>query len=255
MVRKIIRHLKNKTLIRTLLRGPLRRHSVALYCLYVKAKAEVSSDMIARPHEIVYVPVNLINHVVEFDNCRVYNYSKLRIVGKISDGDWDNCNKEEFTNLRVYKGFKERFVDGKDWEETIFYSEYPSRRKKISWIEYKEKTLKRYDLLFDEIRVYGYKAHYKTTNYYRSRDSHIKRPESEIEVGVSRDGEILFIDGKHRLSIAKILNIEEVPVIVNHWHKEYIDKVKRVTGEKRLTPSEAIKYALEYNTNYCQEKR
>ena len=60
---------------------------------------------------------------------------------------------------------------------------------------------------------------------------------------MSRSGEILFIDGHHRLAIAKILNIEEVPVIVNYWHKFYIDKV--IKKGNKITPALAIGPALE----------
>jgi len=40
-----------------------------------------------------------------------------------------------------------------------------------------------------------------------------------IMVDISRNGKPLFADGKHRLSIAKILNIDRVPVIVRVRHK------------------------------------
>ena len=37
------------------------------------------------------------------------------------------------------------------------------------------------------------------------------------------DGEPLLIDGKHRLFIVKVCDIEEVPVLVVVRHREYID--------------------------------
>lgn len=42
---------------------------------------------------------------------------------------------------------------------------------------------------------------------------------NEILVDVGRDGELLFVDGRHRLSIAKILDLDEVPVAKLVRHK------------------------------------
>jgi len=74
-------------------------------------------------------------------------------------------------------------------------------------------------------------------------------PENEVEIAVSRDGELLFVDGRHRFVIAKLLGIEEIPVIVNLWHRDFIDNVKSVTGKKRITPSEAIGWLLDDRGN------
>ncbi|WP_255192170.1 hypothetical protein [Natronobeatus ordinarius] len=38
-----------------------------------------------------------------------------------------------------------------------------------------------------------------------------------------RDGEPLLIDGQHRLFIAKVCGVEEIPVLVVVRHREYVD--------------------------------
>lgn len=42
-----------------------------------------------------------------------------------------------------------------------------------------------------------------------------------IMVDIGRDGQFLFVDGKHRLSIAKILDIDKIPANILVRHKEW----------------------------------
>ena len=43
----------------------------------------------------------------------------------------------------------------------------------------------------------------------------------EIIVHIARDGSFLFDDGRHRLSIAKILRLTQVPVLVLLRHRDW----------------------------------
>ena len=70
----------------------------------------------------------------------------------------------------------------------------------------------------------------------------------EVEVAISREGEVLFVDGRHRLSIAKILEIKEIPVIVDLWHKKYMDRIKDITDMKYITPKTAIEPIFNKNS-------
>lgn len=48
--------------------------------------------------------------------------------------------------------------------------------------------------------------------------------ENEILVDVARDGALLFVNGRHRLSIAKLLDLDEVPVAVLVRHEQYVER-------------------------------
>ena len=237
---------------------------------YLQLKGKISEDVINHPHEIVYVPVRLIKYGVCFENQSYIHITKklqLRVVGIIADGDWDSQNREKiYDYIRFkYNGFKERFIEGKDWEDTVFFKEYREwedtiyfknykeggnrdlikENKESAWERYKQNHLMRWEDLYKSIKKDGYLEHNKTMSAHRPNDITRGQPESEIEVAVSRDGEILFLDGRNRLAIAKLLNIEEVPVVVNYWHKQYIENVINNTGNKKITPVDAIKSALE----------
>jgi hypothetical protein len=61
----------------------------------------------------------------------------------------------------------------------------------------------------------------------------------EVEVGIGRNGDIFFIDGKHRFSIAKYEGINEIPVRVLIRHREWQelrDEVYTATSVSELSP-------------------
>jgi hypothetical protein len=43
----------------------------------------------------------------------------------------------------------------------------------------------------------------------------------EIKIDITRDGEFIYENGKHRLSMAKILSLKEIPVQVVVRHKKW----------------------------------
>ena len=128
--------------------------------------------------------------------------------GTIKDGQWDWGGKE-FEELEVYKGIKERFTEGKDWEDTNFYSEVleQMRNGKIVYGCLTEKKfkgkLRRVDRLYNSIAKEGYKSQSEIgkENYYG--DLFYKKID-EILVSIGRNGQFIFNDGAHRLAIAKI---------------------------------------------------
>ena len=57
----------------------------------------------------------------------------------------------------------------------------------------------------------------------------------EIQVDVARDGELLFADGRHRLSIAKLLDLDAVPVTFLVRHEGWMERRDRAF-ERGSTP-------------------
>ncbi len=214
----------------------------------VKYKFFKSNNLIEKPFQTVIVPVALINYYMPGSDrlLPVRNHAHrylrmIRIAGIIADGDWDN-HKTEFINTYTYIAFKERFIKKKKWEDTVYYHKYFSdsfayRKEYPTWDVYLETRLKRrWDHLYKNMQKNGYISQYKIKG----------RKTDEIEVVVTRNGELIMLNGKHRLALAKLLNIEEVPVVVRLWHKEYIKDLKINTSFKN-TPKEAIKPIMEKN--------
>lgn len=215
--------------------------------------------IIDNPFEVVEVPVDLINYRLTNTPPIIYHrpYIKkgVKYHGIILNGKWDK-NLKKFNELSDYIAFKQRFIENKRWEETIYYTEFKENKiNKYTKNSYKifKNNLQRWDNLYNDIKNNGYKKQDNIIGNNLKRNDFIykkfeNKPTNEIRVCISRDGEIIHYDGKHRLAIAKILKIKKVPVIVNVWHKEFIDNVKKETGLKKITPKIAIDYLLKNNS-------
>lgn len=95
-----------------------------------------------------------------------------------------------------------------------------------------------WDELYLNIKNYGYKNQVLISG----------KPENEIEVCVSREGKILFSDGIHRFTIAKILGLKKVPVIVNIWHEEFYRKASQKISGNKITPKLLAKTLIKDNS-------
>lgn len=223
-----------------------------IFNIILKIRGKISNKVINKPFEVVWVPTELIkfddsatieinkgNSQKLFKSIRYYNIinSKIRKVGIIMDNNFD----QYLYKNNLLKGFKQRFKEEKKWENTIYYDIFlqnnwiKNQWKVNNWQEFQKKALTYYDKMYKNIKESGYKTQKEISG----------RPENEIEVCISRKGEILFVDGRHRFSIAIILGIKKIPVIVNVWHKEYIDWIRNNTNIKNITPKTAIQPIIE----------
>jgi 2-polyprenyl-3-methyl-5-hydroxy-6-metoxy-1,4-benzoquinol methylase len=157
--------------------------------------------------------------------CLVSSENKFNIwknYCKILDGDWDKSTIK-FEELDIYQALKQRFNENKEWEETKFYQrvleQISSGTKK--W-ECKNKEefdarLKKLDLLYQEIKDNGYKLQ---TELYTSGSGGAL---DEIAVVIDRNGQLLLVEGRHRLSVAKLLNLSKIPIKIIARHKKWMD--------------------------------
>lgn len=140
--------------------------------------------------------------------------------GRIVNGNWDvtNC---KFTDLTVYKALQERILRGVKWQDTDFYGKVLDHIKsgRFVWGIRNETDLKKrckyLDSLYENIRTNGYRLNRRVHEGNIDFD--------EIDVNIGRNGEYLFQNGVHRLSIAKILGLKYVPVMVFVRHRKWQD--------------------------------
>jgi hypothetical protein len=141
----------------------------------------------------------------------------------VAGGDWDRgawgVAIKEFDQTDVWRAFRGRFVDGGAWEETAFYRRVISQiaagtpRWGCATKEQFRVRCEALDRLYDRIRDEGYKSQVELGT---------GAPVDEIRVGICRDGRLLLFDGRHRLAIARILGLSEVPVRVVVRHREWV---------------------------------
>jgi hypothetical protein len=194
---------------RNLVRSVLARGS------YYKRKSQYK--YLAHPSKTITVHIDDITlKLIDKD------LKKRYLPGAVIDGDWDKSAVDintYFESYVKYQGLIEHFKKGMPWENTVLFREYYFKEfgEKGSYNGYttKEEIIARYgyqfDRLYDNIKKYGI--------VHRS----IMRPSiTPIFVHIGRNGEIIFTSGgNHRLCIAKILGIENIPVRVWLRHTKW----------------------------------
>lgn len=139
-----------------------------------------------------------------------------RSIGAVVDGEWDRTGYE-FDELSEYKSFEAHYERGMPWEETELYrahlkniqdgySSYGARS-----VEGLNQRFDEIDRLFESVSKNGVISHHEIG----------KGLLSEIGIAIGRDGHPLFFgEGRHRLCIAKLLDLNAVPALVHVRHKD-----------------------------------
>jgi len=184
------------------------------------------------PHEIQYKS-NIMG------NFTLWDYAVI-------DGEWDQ-NRMLVENLSIYDSLKKRFVEGKHWSQTSYYerieeinldnikqldSGLSNPSIKDPNLNPREKAyFSQYETLYDQIRENGYMTQRELQQKGLVRETMCPPEALEIAVRITRNGEILFSNhGHHRLSIAKILGLDQIPVRVQIRHSQWERKRHRVAS-------------------------
>ncbi len=156
--------------------------------------------------------------------------------GKIKSGAWDKQPKITFRERYIFESMREHFIEGVSWEHTEFYQLNAQKIRsgeKTKWesIEALDKKCMELDQTYRDIEENGYKTQKelvvnKQTGGIGDGGSGILASDlgalrHEICVDIARDGEILLNEGRHRLAIATLLDIEEFPVRVVARHQQW----------------------------------
>lgn len=161
------------------------------------------------PHDISY--------------CTLKEFNPYKYYGVVMVGNWDQLCKE-FEKLDVFIALKSRFLNDTKWEDTEYYHNIINRIKngQYCWGCKSENEFiarcKRLDDLYNDIMINGYK-----TQTDISLSCKGKKKYDEISINIGRNGEFLFNNGAHRLSIAKTLNIDKVPIRITVCHKNVLN--------------------------------
>ena len=137
----------------------------------------------------------------------------------------------------------QRFSQNMDWHETNYKTLHTTWYQKInnrkhagkSFEEFYEHRLKKWDNIFNEIKTKGYKKSAKDVN--------------NIEVAINKDGQILLIDGRHRVAFAQIAGIKQVPVVVNIISESLTQSLTDTSYAKSFTNKNLAK-AFSENRSY-----
>lgn len=150
----------------------------------------------------------------------------------VAGGDWDAPGRrvEEFHVFEAIKAVL--FNRSARWEETEFYRENVAR-------------IQAGDHVWNCTTVdqFAHRLNYELTDLRdRLRAQGVRRqidiggwdPIDDIRLGVARDGKLIFLNGQHRLAMAKLMHADTIPVQIvlrhKHWHKLKSD-IERYAAE------------------------
>lgn len=228
--------------------GPLyagRDRYVRLYLRYVRWRQNRRHTAPIRPLELLRVDPDRIRYV----GTRFVGIPRFKRAGNVTDGDWD-IPRMEFTETDVYEGFEAHFERGVPWTETEFFRRALSdiERGRARWgCTSRDDLLARcrqLDRLYETIERDGYKSQRELLNERsadpienRRRTAFGRLVNDEVAVDVGRNGELLFADGRNRLAIVKLLDLDEIPVMVLTRHEKWQRFRDRVAAHASETES------------------
>jgi hypothetical protein len=237
--------LKRHDLAKFIFLGPIRRLRMARDFLKRKFNFNrikygfPSIDMIyfINPNDIVW-HTNYQSDTNQ--DLRNRNFESEKHKGAVLGGNWDE-KLYKFSELAVYQAIRDRIEQGMEWSDTAFFKEslIEIESGKVLWgCHNRVMLLERcliIDKIIDNIKHNGFKIGYESRLPNEDPDSLAKRKgySEEITVNIGRNGDFFFQDGRHRLAIAKVLNIESIPVKVLVRHTLWCEKLRRMAhGEK-----------------------
>ena len=178
--------------------------------------------------------------------------------GRLLGGDWDRRERppvdpsysgpdpslylaDRFEETPVYRCLETHFVDGVPWEETTFVQKVLRQARAggseesvwqhCSTVEEVRRHCQNLDRLYADVRDRGCLSMRELNAQDGKPHNFRKVMENEILIDIGRDGEPLFVTGRHRLSIVKILGVKRVPVAIAVRHVNW-ERRKRTRAER-----------------------
>jgi len=154
-------------------------------------------------------------------------------LGRVQAGDWDRSDQcGQIRETAGYRGLRQRFDDGLDWDETALYEQAKRRIddagqvRGYETIEQFERIRCAYlDDLYESIRIEGYRPNANATHDNPGaeetsfEDAYAHHLEPLAAIG--RAGEVFWAEGYHRFALADILEVDEIPVQILCRHRQW----------------------------------
>ncbi len=177
--------------------------------MFEKSDSAKEQVLWVSPSDIKYFQPSLFDRFVN-------NFDRNKYPNPVVGGHWDRL-RVSIDDRVFYRSLEEHFSNGVDWKETMFIKQCLNDLENgyTTWhgCENRKDLLKKakeVDEIYNSIRKNGYKSHIERN----------KKPKSEVRINIDRNGSLIqSVNGKHRITIAKLLNVNKIPVCVFCRHK------------------------------------
>lgn len=180
----------------------------------------------ADPYKLISVSPADIEYKFRLDDpdedTRSFNWWDER--NRVYDGPWD-LHRVEFRayHQTLYDCFEAHFLDGVPWSETEYIRTVledvengnPTWHTSTSSAEVYDRC-EQLDRIWGSITTDGYRRQAVVND-----DVDWRKDYAEVTVSIARDGVFLQHGGKHRLIMARLAGIEEIPVLVVVRHQRW----------------------------------
>lgn len=147
--------------------------------------------------------------------------------GQIVGGEWDESD-ELFDDRPAARSIALRYEQGVAWESTPLHEYFGEMIQQVNWRyssldEFDDYTAGIDDLVESmECRGCVPKRELAKRRSITTNDP-VPPVLDEITVDIGRDGNLLWRDfGKHRLAVAKLLDLDRVPVLIGAVHEDIV---------------------------------
>lgn len=181
-----------------------------VYRLWIRFGRLVSSSRFtdADPFKIIYVDPNEIADEVT---------NVLYTWGRVWGGEWQ---RNPIASKERWEVLQQRYVEQQTWET----------------IDHQLEDTAVWDTLYESVRKNGYLSQAELAE--RGQTGSLTW-DCEVGVGIDADGSIVWLRrGSHRLRIAKLLEVDEIPVQVRVRHTEWQairDEIRAATTVEELS--------------------
>lgn len=192
------------------------------------------------PTDIIYINPSDVNRLVTNETLTHFQHSN--VISEVVDGKWDTLTKP-LSEYHVYTSFRAHFLHDVEWEHTDLFQVRKRRFAEGDYVwgcESMEDFRTRLDVLdkmFQNMKKEGYKNQLtlrkRLNDETALRDIHRYWPPElhEVTLNIARDGKLILHDGRHRMSFAKILGIDSIPVRIKTRHHDWQRKRDAVRRE------------------------
>jgi hypothetical protein len=164
--------------------------------------------------------------------------SGLAHLGTVAGGDWDLRGVPVSEHDGVYNILRAREVDGRDWHDIPAYRANLARiaagqivDSAATAAEYEARWAKT-EALYKQIAAEGYLSQAELAG---EAGNEAAGAINEVRVQIGRRGELLFEEGLHRLAIAQLLELPQIPVLVTRRHAQWAglrDAVIKIVAQR-----------------------